>query len=162
MNQLVPFRAAAASPALIAAAGESAQQRFFDFFTANIRNRNTRRACGLAVREFLLWCEQHRVSSIAAVAPVHVAGYIEQLTRERSAPTAKQHLAAIRHLFDWLVVGQVVPINPASSVRGPRHGPQPAGKTGTNGDRPRLSPALGRTVRKPWLRRDGGRRRNNH
>jgi site-specific recombinase XerD len=106
---------------LIATADENAQRRFFEFFTANIRNRNTRRAYGLAVREFLLWCEQHRVSSIAAVAPVHVAGYIEQLTRGRSAPTAKQHLAAIRHLFDWLVVGQVVPINPASSVRGPRH-----------------------------------------
>ena len=24
-------------------------------------------------------------------------------------------------LFDWLVVGQVMPMNPASSVRGPRH-----------------------------------------
>ena len=24
-------------------------------------------------------------------------------------------------LFDWLVVGQVLPFNPASSVRGPRH-----------------------------------------
>ncbi|MCK6500221.1 MAG: tyrosine-type recombinase/integrase [Nitrospira sp.] len=33
----------------------------------------------------------------------------------------KQHLAAIRMLFDWLVVGQVVPFNPAASVRGPKH-----------------------------------------
>ena len=33
----------------------------------------------------------------------------------------KQQLAAIRMLFDWLVVGQVMPINPASSVRGPKH-----------------------------------------
>lgn len=32
-----------------------------------------------------------------------------------------QHLAAIRHLFDWLVVGQIVATNPASSVRGPAH-----------------------------------------
>lgn len=53
MNELVPFRAAAASPALIAAAGESAQLRFLEFFTANIRNRNTRRAYAQAVREFL-------------------------------------------------------------------------------------------------------------
>ena len=59
--------------------------------------------------------------SITTVQPVHVAGYIEELTRERSAPTAKQRLAAIRHLFDWLVVGQVMPVNPASSVRGPSH-----------------------------------------
>ena len=53
--------------------------------------------------------------------PLHVAAYIEQLGRERSAPTVKQRLAAIRHLFDWLVTGQVIPVNPASSVRGPSH-----------------------------------------
>ena len=44
MNQLVPFRSGAASPALVAAAGGRAQERFIEFFTANIRNRNTRRA----------------------------------------------------------------------------------------------------------------------
>jgi site-specific recombinase XerD len=102
-------------------AGARAQKRFIEFFTANIRNRNTRRAYAQAVREFLDWCEDRRVPSIAAVQPVHVAGYIEELTRERSAPTAKQRLAAIRHLFDWLVIGQVMPANPASSVRGPSH-----------------------------------------
>jgi integrase/recombinase XerC len=41
--------------------------------------------------------------------------------RELAAPSVKQRLAAIRHLFDWLVTGQVVPVNPAGSVRGPRH-----------------------------------------
>jgi site-specific recombinase XerD len=121
VNQLVPFRASEATPALIAAAGVHAQERFIEFFTANIRNRNTRRAYAQAVREFLDWCEAHRVPSITAVQPIHVAGYIEELTRARSAPTAKQRLAAIRHLFDWLVTGQVVPVNPASSVRGPTH-----------------------------------------
>jgi integrase/recombinase XerC len=55
------------------------------------------------------------------VRPLHVAAYIEQLGRERSAPTVKQRLAAIRHLFDWLVTGQVIPVNPAASVRGPSH-----------------------------------------
>jgi site-specific recombinase XerD len=109
MNQLVPFRCADASPALIAAAGARAQERFIEFFTANIRNRNTRRAYAQAVAEFLAWCEDRRVPAITAVQPVHVAGYIEELTRERSAPTAKQRLSAIRHLFDWLVVGQVMP-----------------------------------------------------
>ena len=33
----------------------------------------------------------------------------------------KQHLAAIRMLFDWLVTGQVIPLNPAHAVRGPKH-----------------------------------------
>ena len=51
--------------------------------------------------------------------PVLIAGYIEN--HPGSPPTVKQHLAAIRMLFDWLVIGQVVPMNPASSVRGPKH-----------------------------------------
>jgi len=121
MNQLAPFRAAGTVPGLVAAAGERAYERFFEFFTANIRNRNTRRAYAQAVHEFLDWCEAHRVRSITGVQPIHVAGYIEELSRDRSAPTAEQRLAAIRHLFDWLVVGQVMPVNPASSVRGPSH-----------------------------------------
>ena len=61
------------------------------------------------------------VPSIDAVQPLHVATWIEGGTRQLAAPTVKQRLAAIRHLFDWLVVGQVVPVNPAGSVRGPRH-----------------------------------------
>jgi hypothetical protein len=40
------------------------------------------------------------------------------ITREIAAPSVKQRLAAIRHLSDWLVTGQIVPINPAGSVRG--------------------------------------------
>ena len=83
------------------------------------RNRNTRRAYALAVSEFLAWCEAHRVPSITAVQPVHVAGYIEELTRARSAPTAKQRLSAICHLFDWLVTGQVMPVNPACASSAP-------------------------------------------
>ena len=45
----------------------------------------------------------------------------EQQTREHASPTAKLRLAALRHLFDWLVTGQVMPTNPAGSVRGPAH-----------------------------------------
>jgi site-specific recombinase XerC len=33
----------------------------------------------------------------------------------------KQHLAALRMLFDWMVIGQVIPMNPAHAVRGPKH-----------------------------------------
>jgi site-specific recombinase XerD len=108
-------------PAAVAAAGTNAQIRFLEFFAANIRNKNTRRAYAQATREFLAWCERAGVASIADVRPLHVAAYIEQLGRERSAPTVKQRLAAIRHLFDWLVTGQVIPVNPAASVRGPSH-----------------------------------------
>jgi len=55
-----------------------------------------------------------------------VAAYVELLWKPeagfgRSAPTVKQHLAAIRMLFDWLVTGQAIPTNPAHLVRGPKH-----------------------------------------
>jgi integrase len=53
------------------------------------------------------------------IAPMVVAAYVEQHTA--SPPTVKQHLAAIRMLFDWLVVGHVISVNPALSVRGPKY-----------------------------------------
>jgi site-specific recombinase XerD len=98
-----------------------AQTRFWEFFVSNIRNPHTRRAYGRSIAEFLAWCEQHGLASIIDVEPLHVGTYIEAVTRSHSAPTAKQKLAAIRMLFDWLVTGQIVPTNPASSVRGPKH-----------------------------------------
>ena len=120
MNQLVPISSAAV-PALIAAAGERASMRFLEFFAANIRNPHTRRAYARAAEEFLGWCASVGVRSIADVQPVHVATWIEAGTRELAAPRVEQRLAVIRHLFDWLVTGQVAPVNPAGSVRGPRH-----------------------------------------
>jgi integrase/recombinase XerC len=89
---------------------------------------DTRRAYGRAVADFLSWCEDNHVPTIAAVQPLHVSAWIEQQTREHAAPTAKLRLAAIRHLFDWLVTGQLMPANPAGSVRGPSHVVK-AGKT---------------------------------
>jgi len=95
-------------------------KRFWEFFTANIRNRNTRKAYFVAVARFSKWCEQKKLV-LENIEPIHVAAYIEQLGTVASKPTVKQHLAAIRMLFDWLVTGQVIPLNPAHAVRGPRH-----------------------------------------
>jgi site-specific recombinase XerC len=108
--------------------------RFLEFFTANIRNPHTRRAYARAADEFLAWCASAGVPSIGAVQPVHVATRIEAGTRELAAPSVKQRLAAIRHLFDWLLTGQVVAVNPAASVRGPRH-------VVTSGQTPVLDPS---------------------
>ena len=121
MNHLARITAAPNLPAIVASADDRVRLRFVEFFTVTIRNPNTRRAYGRGVGEFLGWCEQRGVLSIAAVQPLHVAAYIEELGQSRSAPTVKQRLAAIRHLFDWLVIGQVVPVNPAGSVRGPSY-----------------------------------------
>jgi len=98
-----------------------ASKRFVEFFTANIRNPNTRRAYARAAREFALWCEAAGLRDLADIEPVHVAAYVETLAQRLSAPSVKLHLAGIRMLFDWLVIGQVIASNPASSVRGPKH-----------------------------------------
>jgi len=107
-------------PALFADAGRSAAERYLEFFTANIRNPNTRAAYGRAVAQFAWWCEDHDLE-LSQLSPVIVAAYIEGLTQEQMAPTVKQHLAAIRMLFDYLVTGQVMPTNPAAAVRGPKY-----------------------------------------
>lgn len=117
-----------ATPALVTAAGERAGVRFLEFFASAIGNSHTRRAYARAAGDFLVWCAGTGVPSIAAVQPLHVAAWIELQTQTHAAPTVKQRLAAIRHLFDWLVTGQVVPHNPAASVRGPAHSAR-SGKT---------------------------------
>ncbi len=121
MNQLAQVTAPNFPPALVFTAGDRAGIRFLEFFAANIRNPHTRRAYARAVKDFLAWCDNAGVRSISQVQPLHVAAWVELQTREHAAPTAKQRLAAVRHLFDWLVTGQIVPVNPAASVRGPRH-----------------------------------------
>jgi integrase/recombinase XerD len=109
-------------PRLIADAGENASLRFLDFFTANIRNPNTRAAYAVAVRAYFTWLDSKHVAPLAAVRTHHVSAYIEVLGRRYRAPTVKQHLAAIRMLFDWLIVGQIFAgPNPAAAVRGPKH-----------------------------------------
>src|ERR687891_42039 len=108
-------------PAIVTAAGERGAYRFLEFFASNIRNPNTRAAYFYDACEFFAWCEGRGVRELAQVRPHHVAGYIERMTKTHAPPTVKQHLAALRMLFDWLVVGQIVPTNPAGSVRGPKY-----------------------------------------
>src|SRR5215813_9007627 len=107
-------------PALVAELGDEAAWRYVEFFTANIRNPNTRRAYFRACNRFLAWCED-RGLTLAAIRPHDVATYIERRQNKVSAPSVKQELAAIRMLFNWMVTGQVVPTNPAAAVRGPTH-----------------------------------------
>ena len=128
--------AAIVLPQLIVAAGPVAVERFLEFFAARIANARTRAAYGRAVGQFLAWCEARRLG-LAAVSPLHVAAYIR--THPGSAPTVKQHLAAIRMLCDWLVVSQVLPANPVAAVRGPKH-------VVTKGSTPVLIPAEARKL----------------
>jgi site-specific recombinase XerC len=111
MTPFVPF-AAGAGALFAPGRWRTNGRKPFGFFVSNIRNAHTRRAYGRAIGEFFAWCERQGAASIADVQPLHVGAYVEALTRSHSAPTAKQRLAASRRLFDWLVTGQIVPVNP--------------------------------------------------
>jgi integrase/recombinase XerD len=99
-----------------------------DFFSSHIRNPNTRRAYREAVRQFSALCAEHGILDLAQVEPIHVAAFVEAQLKLHSRPTVKLRLAALRMLFDWIMVGQVIPVNPAHAVRGPKHS-QRRGKT---------------------------------
>jgi site-specific recombinase XerD len=119
-QEIILYAGGSELPALITREGQKTTRRFLEFFTANIRNKNTRLSYARAVGSFLAWCEE-RQQTLQSIEPMIVAAYIEELTKTHAPQTVKQHLAAIRMLFDWLVIGQVVPFNPAASVRGPRY-----------------------------------------
>jgi site-specific recombinase XerD len=109
-------------PAIVADSGPQATERFLEFFTATIRNQNTRRAYARQVAQFLHWCQGRQITELQQIRPITVAAYIEQRVKTDADPqTVKQGLAAVRMLFDWLVTGQIVPSNPATSVRGPKY-----------------------------------------
>ena len=90
-----------------------AAKRMLEFFTAQINNPHTRR--------FAAWCQDHQIRQLSEVQPVHVAAFIQDLQGQLSPATVKQHLAALRILFDWLVTGHILQLNPAHAVRGPKY-----------------------------------------
>jgi site-specific recombinase XerD len=107
-------------PALVVNAGDQAGWRYVEFFAANINNENTRRAYARACNRFFGWCEA-RGLTLLTIRPFDLAAWVKELQEKHRAPGVKQQLAAVRMLFDWLVTGQVVAINPAAAVRGPKH-----------------------------------------
>ena len=106
-------------PPMIASADDRTAWRFVDFFAVTIRNPNTREAYYRAVSRFMDWCEQYGLHRLAAIRPIHVAAYVEQLPLSR--PSVRQHLSAISRCFDWMVSGGTLETNPATSVQRPKH-----------------------------------------
>ena len=87
--------AAFQTPAIVAVYGEPAGWRYVEFFAANIRNPNTRRAYVRACSRFFGWCED-RGLTLTAIRPFDVGEWIEQLQEKHGAAGVKQQLAAVR------------------------------------------------------------------
>jgi len=120
-NEILPVPTVALRPTRLFAPTPKAARRTVEFFTAQINNDHTRKAYLNATQRFSIWCEGKGIHQLVDVQPIHVAAFLKELQGEVSAPTVKQHLAALRMLFDWLVTGHVLDVNPAHAVRGPKH-----------------------------------------
>jgi site-specific recombinase XerD len=118
---LIIAPASALVPAALFTPTLKAAQRVLEFFTAQLNNAHTRRAYLNATRRFADWCADHGLNELSAVQPFHVAAFVKQLQDDVSPPTVKQTLAALRMLFDWLVTGHILEVNPAHAVRGPKY-----------------------------------------
>lgn len=127
-----PESQAASLPAVVQESGPNARYAYEEFF-AGLDSSHTARAYRHAVHRFLAWCDETH-TPLPQVTPGMVGNYIKQLQAEAkvpegqspklrpaSKPTRKLHLAALRHFFDKLVQRHAVPLNPALSVRGPKH-----------------------------------------
>ena len=105
-------------PAALFTPTQKAAERVVDFFTSQINNENTRKAYLNATRRFAEWCQSRRIRELSGVKPFHVAAFVKELKGDLAPPSVKQHLAALRMLFDWLVTGHIIDVNPAHAVRG--------------------------------------------
>src|SRR3954454_5605301 len=119
------LRREVAAPDIVRDAGPGAEYAYADFFKAKISNSNTRKAYKRAIDRFLGWCRL-RGLELRQVTSFVVGDYVEHHLNDKdghplSAPTKKQHLAALRHFFDNQQMFHGVVINPASSVRGPKY-----------------------------------------
>ena len=85
-----------------------------------IRNSNTRQAYLRAWDRFGVWCKQSGLEQLSDIRPLHVATYIETISKELSASSVKQHRAALSKCFGFLVVRQIATENPVSNVAGPK------------------------------------------
>src|SRR5216684_7297236 len=84
-----------ALPSIIRAQGERASRRFIEFFTASIRNRNTRMAYARAVKQFFDWCDERRLQ--LADIEGHQRRYLHR-TSWHPGQQADRQAASGRHL----------------------------------------------------------------
>ena len=120
-SDLILSPAPSLTSAALYAPTPKAAQRVLEFFTAQINNDHTRKAYLNATRRFADWCAAHGLQQLDQVQAFHVAAFVKHLQGQFTPPTVKQHLAALRMLFDWLVTGHVIAVNPAHAVRGPKY-----------------------------------------
>lgn len=100
---------------------ENSKQAFYEFFGATIRNPNTRIAYLYAVRSFFNWAAELGISDERDIDALLVSRWVDDQLDIHSVPTVKQRLAALKMLFNHLVLRKIVDQNPVFSVRPPKY-----------------------------------------
>ena len=113
-------------PALVGQACANARFAWEELFGCKVRNPHTRRAYLAAARRFLAWCEARQLY-LPPIVPSHIGEYFDELKAGLGPDGLKLHRAALRSLFDELVIRHVIVLNPASSLRLEKHRPDPDG-----------------------------------
>ena len=101
-------------PKIIEAAGPRAEVQYMTFYLNAQFTTNTKTAYWSANYRFLDWCgsrglELHGINSDVVLSYFH--------NQRFSASALRQHLSAIRKLFDWLADGKTVIGNPTTAIK---------------------------------------------
>lgn len=108
-------------PDMITRCGHSAGRRFVEFFTEEVKSPAMRMTYAQAVVRFCSWADR-RGHTVEELTTIVISIYVEQLGLRSPLATVKQHLAAVRLLFDWFVISGIVTANPVERVPDPELG----------------------------------------
>ena len=121
MDERVQQITFSATDLVIPDARESKRQKTADtllnILEGRIRNKNTRSAYKNAWRLFFQFCSEYKLE-LDKVKPYHVGMFLKRHTG--SIATQRQHLSAIRLLFNELLEQGVAELNPAARAKPPR------------------------------------------
>lgn len=112
------------APEVVRNAGEDARTAYA-VTLASLRSRNTRAAYERAFARFFEFCSSAGIA-LPELTAIDVIAYVTGVAQQDSAATAKQHLIALRKLFDHLQVADVVAFNPTAGLKSPKPAPRPA------------------------------------
>ena len=117
---LAPFDAPSLIPAPLFAPTPKTERRVAEFFTGQVKNEPHPPGLSECNAPVLALVREPRHHQACRGAVGAVAAFVKKLRGEFAATTVKQHLAALRMLFDWLVTGNGTDTNSAHAVRGPK------------------------------------------
>lgn len=87
------------------------------FLEKSIGNEHTREAYNRAISYFQAWCSKQTLP-LLQVRHRDMTQYVKELISHYSTASTRQHLAAIKSLYDWLMIRDILDANPVSAVIG--------------------------------------------